>query len=89
MAKQVSQILSHWHKLFEDFQESPQRIYSLLEEAIDRRKLPDVKISRVNYSESGIFSARREYLRARRKNHIFDICAAPFGTVFFYLLVVG
>lgn len=83
MAKQVSELLSHWHKLFEGFQESPQRVYDLLQEAIDQRKIPNVKISRINYSEAGMFSAKREYLRVRRKNHIFDICAAPFGTGFF------
>ena len=83
MAKQVSEILSHWHKLFEGFQESPQQIYSQLEQAIDKREIPDVKISRISYPEAGALSARREYLRIRRKEHIFDICAAPFGTGFF------
>lgn len=79
----VALLLSHWHKLFEGFQESPQRIYSLLEEAIDKREIPDVKISRISYPEAGVLSARREYLRVRRKDHIFDVCAAPFGTGFF------
>jgi len=83
MAKQVSEILSHWHKLFEGFQESPQRIYDLLEEAIEKRKIPDVKTSRIVYPEGGALSAKREYLRVRRKEHTFDICAAPFGTGFF------
>lgn len=81
--KKVSSILSHWHKLFGGFQESPQRIYGLLEEAIDKRKIPDVKVSRISYPEAGALSARREYLRVRRREHIFDICAAPFGTGFF------
>ena len=83
MARKASLFLSHWHKLFEDFQESPQRIYSLLEEAINKRKMEDVKISRVNYREGGLFSAKRQYFRVRRKEHVFDICAAPFGTGFF------
>jgi len=83
MAKQVSLILSHWHRLFEGFQESPQQIYSLLQEAIDRRKMEDIKISRITYKESGLLSAKREYFRVRRKDHIFDICAAPFGASFF------
>lgn len=81
--KKVSSILSHWHKLFEGFQESPQRIYDLLEEAIDKRKIPDIKVSRIVYPEGGALSAKREYLRVRRKEHIFDICVAPFGTGFF------
>jgi len=81
--KKVSSVLSHWHKLFEGFQESPQRVYGLLEEAIDKRKIPDVNVSRISYPEAGALSARREYLRVRRREHIFDICAAPFGTGFF------
>lgn len=81
--RKASLILSHWHKLFEGFQESPQQIYSQLEEAIQRREIPDLNISRINYPEAGVLSARREYLRVRRKEHIFDICAAPFGTGFF------
>jgi len=81
--RKVSEILSHWHKLFEDFQESPQRIYGLLEEAIDKRKIPDVKVSRIVYPEGAVLSDRREYLRVQRKQHTFDICAAPFGTGFF------
>jgi len=83
MARQASLILSHWHQLFEGFQESPKRIYSLIDEAIDRRKLPNIKSSRITYRETGILSAKRDYLRVRRKEHIFDICAAPFGTGFF------
>jgi hypothetical protein len=76
-------LISHWHKLFENFQESPQRIYSLIEEAIDKRKIPDVKVSRISYAEAGALSASREYLRVQRSEHTFDICAAPFGTGFF------
>ena len=83
MSRQVSEILSHWHKLFEGFQESPQQIYSQLEQAIDKREIPDVKISRISYPEAGALSARREYLRIRRMEYIFDICAAQFGTGFF------
>jgi len=83
MAKQVAQILSHWHQLFAGFQESPEKIYSLLEEAIHRRGIPDVKIFRIFYPQAGMFSARREYLRVRGKEHVFDICAAPYGTGFF------
>lgn len=83
MARKVVAVLSHWHKLFEGFQESPEQIYSQMEQAIERRKIPDVKISRISYPEAGVLSARREYLRVQRMDHIFDICAAPFGTGFF------
>ncbi|TKJ32907.1 MAG: hypothetical protein CEE38_22050 [Planctomycetes bacterium B3_Pla] len=83
LSKRVASLLSRWHKLFEGFQESPQKIYAALEEAIERRHIPDVEISRVSYPEAGALSAKREYLRVRRKGHVFDVCAAPFGDGFF------
>lgn len=36
-----------------------------------------------------MFSAKREYLRVRRKEHLFDVCAAPFGTGFFFSWWLG
>lgn len=83
MAKKVSLILSHWYHSIEGLQESPQQFYSSLEQAINQRQIPNIKLSRVDYREGGVLSAKREYLRVCRKEHIFDICAAPFGNGFF------
>jgi len=83
MARKVGLVLSHWYHLTEGLQDSPQRFYSSLEEAINGRQLPDISLSRVDYYEGGVFSAKREYLRVERKEHIFDVCAAPFGNGFF------
>lgn len=83
MSKQASIPLSHWHKLFEGFQESPQQIYQQLAAAVKQRQLPNVKTSHIAYREKGVLSAKRDYLRVRRQDHIFDVCAAPFGTGFF------
>ena len=82
MARRFCLILSHWHKLFEGFQQSPQQIYSLLEEAIDKWKIPDVKISQISSPEVGALSARKEYPQVERKDHIIDICATPLAQVF-------
>jgi len=87
--RKITAVLSHWHKLFEGFQASPQQIYSQIEQAIDKREMPDVKISRISYPEAGALSARREYLRVQRLEYIFDICAAPFGTGFFFSWWLG
>jgi hypothetical protein len=57
--------------------------YASLEAALDRRRIPDISLWRVDWSEGGIFSAKREYLRVRRKDYLFDVCAAPFGSGFF------
>ena len=75
--------ISNWYHLFEGLQESPQPIYTAIEESIKKRQLSDVHLSRVDYREGGVFSAKREYLRVQRKELLFDICAAPFGNGFF------
>src|SRR5437879_4358850 len=75
--------LSNWYNLIEDFQASSMEFYASVEVAIHKRQVPDCEISRVDWREGGVLSARREYLRVSRGRHIFDICAAPFGTGFF------
>jgi hypothetical protein len=79
-----SVVLSHWHTLFEDFSTSTQDFYASVETAVRERKLPDIEISRVLWSEGGIGSAKREYLRIRRKRIAFDICSAPYGGGHFF-----
>ncbi len=83
MARKVTDVVSHWYILIEELQESTQQFYSSLEEAITRRELPNTDLSRIEYREGTLLSAKREYLRVRRHEHLFDICAAPFGNGFF------
>jgi hypothetical protein len=83
MARKVSVILSHWYNLVEGLQDSTQRFYTALEQAVRARQMEKIDLSRIDYSEGGIFSDKREYFRVRRRDHIFDICAAPFGNGFF------
>ena len=83
MAKKDTLVFSHWYHLIENFQQSSQEFYSSLEQAIKKRNLPDVRISRIDFKEGNVFSAQREYLRVKRKELVFDICAAPFGNGFF------
>ena len=46
--------------------------------------MPELQIERITVSESGILSAKREYLRVRYGRLYFDICGAPFGKDFFF-----
>lgn len=77
-------VLSRWHSLFEDFSTSTQDFYGKVEAAIQRRNIPDIQVSRVLYTEGGIATAKREYLRIRRKRVAFDICSAPYGNGHFF-----
>ena len=79
----ISVIISHWHHLTENLKESTQEYYTALESAIAARNLDVVECSRVEFHEGNSLSAKREYLRVVRREHIFDICAAPYGNGFF------
>ncbi len=76
-------IFSHWYNLVENMRQSTKQFYQCLDETISRRNLADTKTDRIDYHEGGFFSAKREYFRVQRKEHIFDICAAPYGNGFF------
>ncbi len=82
-ANKQPNIFSHWYHLIEQFNDSSQAFYASLESAINARNIPKVKVKRIDHHEGGMLSAKREYLRASRKEHVFDICAAPFGNGFF------
>lgn len=85
MAKRprATAIFSHWYHLVEGLQVSPMEFYTAIEAAVGTRSMPDVRISRVDWREGGILSAKREYLRIQRFEHVFDICGAPFANGFF------
>ncbi len=89
MAKKADRIHAHWHYSFSNLQESPQKFYNNLVQAISQRKLPGIDISRVEYREGGVFSGKRLYLRVQRKEYIFDICAFPFGSGFYFSWWLG
>lgn len=77
-------VLAHWSSLVENMEASSQEFYTAVEKAVQQRQIPEIKITRELWSESGILSAKREYLRVTRGKYLFDICAAPFGTGFFF-----
>ncbi|MGI8908363.1 MAG: hypothetical protein ACR2IE_17965 [Candidatus Sumerlaeaceae bacterium] len=74
---------SNWHHFFDGFQASAEEFLEAIEKAVKKREVPDLRRSRIDYQERGMFSAYREYLRAGRGRFVIDICAAPFGTGFF------
>ena len=79
----IDTAIGHWAQLMEGLQESPQHFYEAVTAAIERREIPDCRLRRVHWLEGGVFSARREYLRAKRAGYVIDICGAPFGNAFF------
>jgi hypothetical protein len=82
--KPAQDVLDHSWTLVRNFQTSTQEFYSAVERELIARQVPDLDISRVEFSEGGLLSAKRQYLRLTRDRLIFDICAAPFGTSYFF-----
>jgi hypothetical protein len=77
-------VLSHWATSIENMAASPKEFYERVEQAVQKRKIPDIRITLVSWKESGILSASRTYLRVVRGRYLYDICAAPFGNGFFF-----
>ena len=66
-----------------DLKFSSDEFYKACEEAIKRREIPGISFSRTRYPMGGMMSSNREYLHIVRGEHVYDICAAPFGSGFF------
>jgi hypothetical protein len=63
---------------------SPQEFYTNVEQQLAARKMPGLEISRQEFSEGGLLSDKRMYLRLMRERLSITTCAAPFGNVFFF-----
>jgi hypothetical protein len=78
------EVLNHWYAPVDNFQFVTSEFYQMIEKELQARKVPGLEISRVEFSEGGLLSDKREYLRLKRERLVFDICAAPFGTSYFF-----
>ncbi|MEI8288152.1 MAG: hypothetical protein WCH99_01665 [Verrucomicrobiota bacterium] len=77
-------VIEHWYSLVPGFSTSCKEFYAKIEKELKERQVPGLDIAYVDFAEGGIMSAKREYLRMTRERLVFDICAAPFGTAFFF-----
>jgi hypothetical protein len=78
------ELLDHWISFADGFSLSPQEFYDAVEKELAARKMPSMEMSRVEYSEGGLLSDKRIYLRMIRERLAFDICAMPFGTSYIF-----
>jgi hypothetical protein len=79
----LANVVSHSANTLEGINYSITDFYAAVEAKVKARRIPDVKIKRVEWNESGIFSDKRTYLEVRRYDSIYHICGAPFGDSFF------
>jgi len=80
----------HWQEREPDFRFPPTHYYFLLREEIMARKVPHITFRDIRLHEgSSLFSPKRIYLRIKRRELVFDTCAAPFGTGYFFSWFIG
>jgi len=77
-------VVSHWSNLIQGLSASSDQFYAAVAQGLKRREIPDARIRRVEWNEGGVLSPKREYLRIEASGLAYDICAAPFGTGFFF-----
>ncbi len=77
-------LVNHWIVSAAELSLSPSEFYTTLEKELSARKFPSVEISRVEFAEGGLMSDQRLYLRFMRERLAVDVCAAPFGTEYFF-----
>lgn len=81
---QSVEVISHWHHSVDGLSTLTLEYYTAVEKALREKDVVGLQIERVTANESGILSAKREYLRVRYGRLMFDICGAPFGKDFFF-----
>jgi hypothetical protein len=78
------EVLNHWIAFADGFSYSSQEFYDAVEKEIEARHLPGLEKSKIEYAEGGLLSRNRTYMRMIRERLAFDMCAAPFGTGYFF-----
>lgn len=83
-AKKRADVIDHWYALVPGFNTSTKEFYTAIETELKEREVPGLEIFHVNFAEGGALSRQREYLRMTRERLVFDVCAAQFGTAYFF-----
>ena len=76
--------LDYKQNLVENFNCSPREFYALLGENLEKRRIPGLQADLVLMNESVGGSSKRLYLKIARERLAYYICAAPYGSGFFF-----
>jgi hypothetical protein len=82
--KRKAEVFSHSYFLIAELETSSDEFYSSIEAELKARYVPGLTMTRVEFAEGGLLSDKRTYLRMIRERLVFDVCAAPFGTSYFF-----
>lgn len=82
--KRRAEVLDHWIAFADGFHVPVGEVYDAIEAELKARQIPGLDVARIEFAEGGLLSEKRIYLRMLRERLVFDVCAAPFGTGFFF-----
>jgi hypothetical protein len=77
-------VMDYKHLLIDGMEGSTEELYQDIEAELAQREVPGLAITREEFAEGGLLSAKRIYLRMRRERLVFDVCSSPFGKGWFY-----
>lgn len=83
-ALQTTEAIGNWSHLFPDMQHDPNSFYELVEKILHEKQVPEFYASKITLNEGSLLAHNRLYLEVSRGDYIFHICAAPWGTDFFF-----
>lgn len=78
------EVLDYWIAFHDSLNLPPQEFYAAVEKEVQARKIPGLGLSREGFSEAGMLSDLRVYLRFFRERLAIYTCASPFGTGYFF-----
>lgn len=81
---QKREAIGNWSHLFPDMQHEPNSFYDLVDKILHEKQVPEFYSRKITISEGGLLSHNRLYLEISRGDFIFHICAASWGTGFFF-----
>src|SRR5688500_2637213 len=82
--EQKARQLDYQSKLIEKFNFSPREFYVLLAKSLEERRVPGLTAGLVKMYESVVGSSKRVYMTVSRERFVYYVCAAPFGSGFFF-----
>lgn len=83
-SRKKADVLKHWIAFIDSFETSPLEFYDTVAKKLTVKQIPSMEITRLELPEGGLLSENRIYLRMLRERLVFDVCAAKFGTGFFF-----
>jgi hypothetical protein len=78
------EIVGYWIDYAPEFSIAPAEFYSAVEDKLAAHKIPGMTVTRQEFSEGGLLSEQRIYLRLMRERLAIDACAAPFGNSLYF-----